>query len=122
MTAIFSTTSYTCTPATITYDDDDRLITIVMTLGSKGTCTFKTDNTPNGNNVDDTVSGAAIHYRLRTGGQYAIVTMGDPTSAVAVAYNGRIRSRKFDEGDLDWTMARSRVPDIPSTFRSPAQP
>ncbi|CAE6473411.1 unnamed protein product [Rhizoctonia solani] len=106
-----------------------------MHFGSKGTCTFKTDNNPTGNlhpfagqifysNIDDVVPGAPIHYSLRTGGKYAVVTMGDsdrPISAVAVAYNAGILSKKFDEGDVNWTimMAQPMPSGTPRALRIP---
>ncbi|CAE6342545.1 unnamed protein product [Rhizoctonia solani] len=133
MSSIFTTTDYTCAPATITYDDDDNLINVVMNLGSKGTCTFKTDNNPSGslhpfagqifyNSLDDVLPGTPIRYNLRTGGKYAVVTMGDPdqpTSGMAVAYSDRIISKKFNEGEGDWTVSQSKTSDAPRIFRRP---
>ncbi|ELU35801.1 hypothetical protein AG1IA_10169 [Rhizoctonia solani AG-1 IA] len=105
MSSIFTTDNYFCAPATITYDDDDNLINVVMNFGSRGTCTFKTDNDPGGDlhpfagqifysNFDYMLIGSSIHYSLRTGGKYAIVTIGNPdqttagtVSACAVDFN-----------------------------------
>ncbi|CAE6430440.1 unnamed protein product [Rhizoctonia solani] len=123
MSTIFNISDYTCAPATITYDDDDHLIDVVMNLGAKGTYTFKTDTNPSGNlhpfaaqifysHLEDLSEGVSIRYELRTGGKYAVVTVGDldrPTSAVVVSYNERITPKKFDEGEGDWTLAHSKT-------------
>ncbi|KDN33267.1 hypothetical protein RSAG8_13643, partial [Rhizoctonia solani AG-8 WAC10335] len=123
MSSIFNIANFTCAPATLTYDDDDHLIDVVMNLGSKGTYTFKTDINPSGNlhpfagqvfykDLNGLVEGSATHYELRTGGKYAVVTMGDqeqPTTAVVVSYNERITPKKFDEGEGDWTLAQPKT-------------
>ncbi|KAJ1305679.1 hypothetical protein OPQ81_010417 [Rhizoctonia solani] len=101
MSSIFTLPDYTCAPATITYDDDDQLIDVVMNLGSKGTYTFKTDLNPSGNlhpfagqifyrDLKSLVEGAETHYELRTGGKYAVVTLGDqeqPNTAAVSAHS-----------------------------------
>ncbi|CAE6463801.1 hypothetical protein RSOLAG22IIIB_13090 [Rhizoctonia solani] len=128
MATIFNIANFTCAPATITYDDDDHLIDVVMNLGSKGTYTYKTDINPSGNlhpfagqifytQLNDLAEEVPIPYELRTGGKYAVVTIGSsdrPTSAVVVSYNERITSKKFDEGEGDWTLARSKTGPTPS--------
>ncbi|CAE6342581.1 unnamed protein product [Rhizoctonia solani] len=133
MSSIFTISGYTCAPATITYDDDDNLINVVMNLGSKGTYTYKTDNNPSGslhpfagqifyNDIDTVSPGDYVRYSLRTGGKYAVVTIGDsdqPTTAVAVAYNDRIVAKKSNEGDGDWSIAQPkterRLPKAPAS-------
>ncbi|CAE6394594.1 unnamed protein product [Rhizoctonia solani] len=133
MSTIFNVADYTCAPATITYDDDDHLIDVVMNLGSKGTYTFKTDINPSGNlhpfaaqifydHLDELAEGVLTRYELRTGGKYAVVTIGDPgkpTTAVVVSYNERITPKKFDEGEGDWTLARSKTTPVPRVSRRP---
>ncbi|CAE6532463.1 unnamed protein product [Rhizoctonia solani] len=122
MSSIFTLPDYTCAPATLTYDDDDQLIDVVMNLGSKGTYTFKTDLNPSGNlhpfagqifykDLKSLVEGAETQYELRTGGKYAVVTLGDqeqPNTAVMVSYNERIAAKKFNEGVGDWTIAQPK--------------
>ncbi|CUA71811.1 hypothetical protein RSOLAG22IIIB_09869 [Rhizoctonia solani] len=138
MASIFNIANFTCAPATITYDDDDHLITVVMNLGSNGTCTYKTDVTPSGNlhpfagqvfykDLKAMVEGADTRYELRTGGKYAVVTLGDeeqPNTAVVVSYNERITPKKFDEGEGDWTIAqpksRSAAPRVPGIRGPPS--
>ncbi|EUC62902.1 hypothetical protein RSOL_461610 [Rhizoctonia solani AG-3 Rhs1AP] len=123
MSSIFNIGNFTSAPATIIYDDDDHLIDVVMNLGSKGTYTFKTDIDPSGNlhpfagqvfykDLKAMVEGAETRYQLRTGGRYAVVTLGDqeqPNTAVVVSYNERIRPKKFDEGEGDWTLAQPKT-------------
>ncbi|CAE7138828.1 unnamed protein product [Rhizoctonia solani] len=123
MSSIFDIYNYTSAPATITYDDDDNLIDVVMTLGNRGTYTFKTDLNPSGrlhpfagqvfyNDLKGLVERADTDYELRTGGKYAVVTLGDveqPNTAVVVSYNERIESKKYDKGTGDWTIARSKI-------------
>ncbi|CEL54053.1 hypothetical protein RSOLAG1IB_06762 [Rhizoctonia solani AG-1 IB] len=134
MSSLFTTDDYICAPAIITYDDDDKLINVVMNFGSKGTCTFKTDNTLSGNlhpfsgqifynSLDNALPGASIRYSLRTGGRYAIVIMGapdHPTSGMVVAYSDRIVSKTFNEGEGDWSIAQPKSLNPPRVFRRPA--
>ncbi|CAE6511271.1 unnamed protein product [Rhizoctonia solani] len=123
MSNIFQIYHWTSAPATITYDDDDNLIDVVLNLGTRGTYTYKTDLNPSGNlhpfagqvfyeRLDALVERAETHYELRTGGNYAVVTLGDseqPSTAVVVSHNARITPKKFDQGGGDWTLARSKV-------------
>ncbi|ELU35809.1 hypothetical protein AG1IA_10161 [Rhizoctonia solani AG-1 IA] len=129
MSSIFAIAGYTCAPATITYDDDDNLINVVMNLGPKGTYTYKTDNIPSGNlhpfagqifyndlATLDTTQG--VGYKLRTGGKYAVVTIGDEDQPTTVAaYNERIVGKKSNEGEGDWTLAQ-----VKAGRRSPKAP
>ncbi|CAE6473423.1 unnamed protein product [Rhizoctonia solani] len=121
MATIFTTTGYTCAPATLTYDDDDRLINVVMNRGTKGTYTFKTDHNPSGNlhpfagqifcNDIDNLPTEDVDYKLCTGGKYAVVTIGDPeqpTTAVVVAHNERIIPKKYNEGRGEWSIAHAK--------------
>ncbi|CAE7138831.1 unnamed protein product [Rhizoctonia solani] len=123
MSSIFDMYDYTSAPATITYDDDDKLIDVVLTLGTRGTYTFKIDDNPSGNlnpyagqvfykHLDALVERADTSYELRTGGKYAVVTLGDeelPSTAVVVAYSDRIVPKRSDTGTGDWTVAHSKI-------------
>ncbi|CCO31460.1 hypothetical protein BN14_05502 [Rhizoctonia solani AG-1 IB] len=123
MSSIFNIADYTCAPVTITYDDDDNLINVVMNVGAKGTYTYKTDHIPSGNlhpfagqifytDIDSLTPTDGIGYQLRTGGKYAVVTIGDsdqPATAVIVAHNERIVGKKSNEGEGDWTIAQPRT-------------
>ncbi|CAE6394584.1 unnamed protein product [Rhizoctonia solani] len=138
MSSIFSIGNFTSAPATITYDDDDHLIDVVLSLGPKGTYTFKTDINPSGNlhpfagqvfykDLKSMVEGATTQYQLRSGGKYAVVTLGDqeqPDTAVVVSYNERITPKRFDEGEGDWTLAQPRTrissPRVPAGRRPPS--
>ncbi|CAE6342564.1 unnamed protein product [Rhizoctonia solani] len=97
MSAIFTISDYTCAPATITYDDDDNLINVVMNLGSKGTYTYKTDNNPSGNLHP--FAGQIFYNDIDT------VSPGD----YAVAYNDRIVAKKSNEGDGDWSISQRKT-------------